>query len=70
MNILEKNSIQKILNELNVKQISELPPIFVECGDDDYLLDGNIEVAQILIKKGRSLSLESTMVHIQQIIER
>ena len=46
-----ENSIQKILNELNVKQISELPPIFIECGDDDYLLDGNIEVAQILIKK-------------------
>lgn len=46
-----ENSIQKIVGELRESQIIQLPPIFIECGDDDYLLDGNIEVAQILIEK-------------------
>ena len=46
-----KNSIQKMIGDLNAEQINQLPPVFIECGDDDYLLDGNIEVAQILIAK-------------------
>lgn len=46
-----KNSIQKMISDLNAKEIAQLPPLFIECGDDDYLLDGNIEVAQLLIEK-------------------
>ncbi|MGC6478786.1 MAG: alpha/beta hydrolase [Flavobacteriaceae bacterium] len=46
-----KNSIQKMVSDLIPLEVDRLPPILIECGDDDYLLDGNIEVAQILQKK-------------------
>ncbi len=46
------NSIQEMISLLSPEQIADLPPIFIECGDDDYLLDGNIEVSQALKSKG------------------
>jgi enterochelin esterase-like enzyme len=49
------NSIQEMISLLNSEQISKLPPIFIECGDDDYLLDGNLEVSQALKTKGADI---------------
>ena len=45
------NSIQFMIEQMNTEQIQSLPPVFIECGDDDYLLDGNIEVATLLQEK-------------------
>lgn len=45
------NSIQYMIANLSEEEVQQLPPLFIECGDDDYLLDGNIEVATRLREK-------------------
>ena len=49
------NSIQHMIASLSEEEVQQLPPLFIECGDDDYLLDGNIEVATRLREKKASL---------------
>lgn len=47
----QKNSVMKLLSDLDK---SNLPKTryYIDCGDDDRLLDGNVQIHQLMRKKG------------------